>query len=86
MTMTFRCGNDESLETRTLAILPVGIAGVNGVLHVYEVPGGAPLLLSEDFLETSVVTSIWVAGTFSLRSRECEQRWKANTRRICFYP
>ena len=27
--MTFRFGNDETLETRTLAILPVGIAGVN---------------------------------------------------------
>ena len=29
--MTFRFGNDETRETRTLA---VGIAGVNGVLHV----------------------------------------------------
>ena len=47
--MTFRFGNDETLETRTLAILPVGIAGVNGVLRVYVVPGGAPLLLSEEF-------------------------------------
>ena len=49
--MTFRFGNDETLETRTLAILPVGIAGVNGVLRVYVVPGGAPLLLSEEFLK-----------------------------------
>ena len=48
--MTFRFGNDETLETRTLAILPVGIAGVNGVLRVYVVPGGAPLLLSKEFL------------------------------------
>ena len=32
--MTFRFGNDETLETRTLAILPVGIAVVNGVLRV----------------------------------------------------
>ena len=47
--MTFRFGNDETLETRTLAILPVGIAGVNGVLRVYVVPGGAPLLLSKEF-------------------------------------
>ena len=47
---TFRFDNDETLETRTLAMLLVGIAGVNGVLHVYVVPGGAPLLLSEEFL------------------------------------
>ena len=46
--MTFRFGNDETLRTRTMAILFVGIAGVNGVLRVYVVPGGAPLLL---FLE-----------------------------------
>ena len=32
-------GNDETLETRTLAILPVGIAGVNEVLRVHVVPG-----------------------------------------------
>ena len=32
--MTFHFGNDETLETRTLAMLPVGIAGVNGVLRV----------------------------------------------------
>ena len=48
--MTLRFGNDETLETRTLAFLPVGIAGVNGVLRVYVVPGGAPLLLSKEFL------------------------------------
>ena len=48
--MTFRFGHDETLETRTLAILPVGIAGVNGVLRVHVVPGGAPLLLSKEFL------------------------------------
>ena len=47
--MTFRFGNDETLETRTLAILTVGIAGVNGVLRVHVVPGGAPLLLSKEF-------------------------------------
>ena len=41
--MTFRSGNDETLEIRTLALLPVGIAGVNGVRRVYVVPGGAPL-------------------------------------------
>ena len=45
-----RFGNDETLETRTLTIHPVGIAGVNGVLRVYVVPGGAPLLLSKEFL------------------------------------
>ena len=28
----------------------VGIAGVNGVLRVHVVPGGAPLLLSKEFL------------------------------------
>ena len=48
--MTFRFGNDETLETKTLAILPVGIAGVNGVLRVYVVPVGAPLFLSKEFL------------------------------------
>ena len=47
--MTFRCGNDETLETRTLAIL-VGISGVNGVLRVNMVPGRAPLSLSKEFL------------------------------------
>ena len=46
---TFRFGNDETLETRTLAILPVGIAGFDGVLRVHVVPGGAPLLLSKEF-------------------------------------
>ena len=48
--MTFRFGNDETLETRTLAKLNVGIAGVDGVLRVHAVPGGAPLLLSKEFL------------------------------------
>ena len=38
--MTFRFGNDDTLETRALVILPVGIAGVNGVLRVHVVPGG----------------------------------------------
>ena len=33
-----------------LAILFVGIAGGNGVLHVHVVPQGAPLLLSKEFL------------------------------------
>ena len=47
---TFRFGNDETLETRAPVILPVGIAGVNGVLRVYVVPGGAPLSLSKEFL------------------------------------
>ena len=47
---TFRFGDDATLETRTTAILPVGIAGVNGVLRVHVVPGGAPLLLSKEFL------------------------------------
>ena len=49
--MTFRFGNDETLETRTLATLPVGIAGVNGVLRVHVVPGGAPLLLPKGIPE-----------------------------------
>ena len=49
--VTFRFGNDETLETKTLAILPVGIAGVNGVLRVHVVLGGAPLLLSQEFLK-----------------------------------
>ena len=33
--MTFSFGNDERLESRTMAILPVGIAGVNGELRVH---------------------------------------------------
>ena len=49
--MTFRFSNDETLRTRTMAILLVGIAGVNGALRVYVVPGGAPLLLSKEFLK-----------------------------------
>ena len=36
--MTFRFLNDETLETRTLAMLLVGIAGVDGVLRVHVVP------------------------------------------------
>ena len=48
--MTFRLGNEETLETRTLAKLPVGIAGVTGVLRVHVMPDGAPLLLSKEFL------------------------------------
>ena len=48
--MTFRFGNDETLETRTLAVLPGGIAGINGVSRMHVVPGGAPLLLSKEFL------------------------------------
>ena len=32
--MTFRFGNDETLENKTMAIFSVGIAGVNGVLRV----------------------------------------------------
>ena len=47
---SFRFGKDETLETMTLATLPVGIAGVNGVLRVHVVHGGAPLLLSNEFL------------------------------------
>ena len=34
-----------------MAILLVGIAGVNGVLRVHVVPGGAPLFLSTEFLK-----------------------------------
>ena len=48
--MNFRFGNDETLKTRTMVILPVGIAGVNGVLRVHVVPGGAPFL-SKAFLK-----------------------------------
>ena len=48
---TFRLCNDETLETTALAVLPVGIAGVNGVLRVNVVPGGAPLVLSKEFCE-----------------------------------
>ena len=40
----------EKAMTFRLAILHVGIAGVNGVLRVHVVPGGAPLLLSKEFL------------------------------------
>ena len=32
-------------------MLPVGIAGVNGVLRVYVLLGGAPLLLSKEFFK-----------------------------------
>ena len=44
--MTFRFGLDETLETRTLAMLPVGVAGVSGVLRVFLVPGRAPLVVA----------------------------------------
>ena len=46
--MTFRFGNDETLETRTLAILPVGIGGVNRVLHVHVVPGGVRAVVTSE--------------------------------------
>ena len=49
--MTFRFGNDETLKNRTMAILPVGSASVNGVLRVHVVPEGVPLLLWTEFLE-----------------------------------
>ena len=46
--VTFRFGNDETLKTRTMAILLVGIEAVRGVLHVHVVLGGAPLVLSKE--------------------------------------
>ena len=45
--MTFRSGNDETLETKTMAILLVGFAGVNGLLRVHVVSGGVPRLLKD---------------------------------------
>ena len=47
----FLFGNDETLETRTLAFLLVGIAGVNGVLRVYVVLGGSATLVVEGILK-----------------------------------
>ena len=85
--MTFRFGNDETLETRTLVILPVGIAGVSGVLRMVCGAWESVALTVEGIFERpSVATLIWVAGTYSLRSWECEQWWQTNSRRICFYP
>ena len=49
--MTFRFGYNGTLKTRSMAVLPVGIAGVNGVLRVHDVPGRSPLLLSKEFLK-----------------------------------
>ena len=49
--MTFHFGDDENTGNRALVILPVGIAGVNEVLRVHMVPGGAPLLLSKGIPE-----------------------------------
>ena len=49
--MTFRFGNDETLEIRTVVILPAGIAGVSGVLHTHVVPERAPPLLSKEYLK-----------------------------------
>ena len=46
--MSFRFGTDETLEIKTMA---VGIAGVNGVLRVHVVLGGAPRLLSKECLQ-----------------------------------
>ena len=71
--MTFRFGNDETLETRTLAILPAGIAGVNGVLRVYVVPGRAPLLLSKDFLRDLGCHIDLGRGHLFFEKWECEQ-------------
>ena len=70
--MTFRFGNDETLENRALAILPVGIAGVNGVLRVCVVPGGATLLLSNEFLRDLGCHIDLGRGHLFLRNQECE--------------
>ena len=70
--MTFRLGNDETLETKTMAILPVGIAGVNGVLRVHVVLGAAPLLLSEEFLKDVGCHIDLGVDACSSRSWECE--------------
>ena len=48
--MTFRSGNDGTLETTTLAILPVGIAGVNGALMCVCGAWGSATLIVEGFL------------------------------------
>ena len=70
--MIFRFGNYETLETRTLATLLVGIAGVNGVLRVYVVPVRAPLLLSKEFLRDLGCHIDLGRGHLFLRSWECE--------------
>ena len=44
--MTFRFGNDETLETKTM-----GIVGIKGALRLHVVPGRAPLLLSKELLK-----------------------------------
>ena len=49
--VTLRSGNDESLRESTLSILPVVIARVNVVWRVHVVAGGAPLMLSKEFLK-----------------------------------
>ena len=54
-----------------MAILLVGVAGVNRVPRVHVVPGGAPLLLSNEFLKDSVAILTWDVDVCSLRSWEC---------------
>ena len=76
--MTFRFGNDETLETRAMAILPDGIAGVNGALCVHVVPGGAPLSLSKEFWEDLVCHIDLGRGHPFF-----EKLGQANSRRIC---
>ena len=46
--MTFSFGNDETLKNQDCGHTPFGIGGGNGVLRVYLVPGGTPLLLSKE--------------------------------------
>ena len=70
--MSFRFGNDETLETRTMARLHAGIAGLNGVLRVCVVPGRAPRLLSKELLKDLGCHIDLVVEICSLRNWECE--------------
>ena len=49
--LAVRFGNDERVETRDVALIPVGIQGISGVFRCFVIPGGAPLLVSKEFLK-----------------------------------
>ena len=65
--MTFRFGDDKTLETKTMAILPVGIAGVNGNTACARGP-----LLSKECLKDLRCHIDLDVDTCSSRSWDCE--------------
>ena len=77
--VTLRLGNDETLRTSTLAILPLVIARVNVVWRVHVVAGGAPLMLSKGIPETSRLPHSSGSWSFVLSEAGCSGRGDKQT-------